>query len=420
MKNNFQWLTDLPLRLLRGAGNSLACMVMVMAVVVATKSADGQAYKVLYTFGGDVDGSSPSNQLVRIGENLYGTTGGGGASGDGVVFKLSEDGRETVLHSFSGDDGNGPAGLVSDAAGNLYGLTQLGGNVACNVAYEPNGCGVIFEIKRSGEFSVLYRFSGDDGANPIGKLLLDAKGDLYGAAAGGGHSSTCHGPEYAQGCGTIFELARFGDAWNLRDLYNFAGGADDFAPSGSLISSSGKLLGTTGSGDGLPCISGLCGTVFELAPGKDGWTETILHSFKGVSGGAIPEDGLVADPQGNLYGTTFFGGASGFGTIFKLDPHGHKTILYSFDGLDGANPSAALVRDSSGNLFGTATGGGSSRLGTVFRLDPANHLTVLHNFKGGTDGASPYGTLLLAGETLYGTTAGGGHHDSGTIFEISK
>jgi uncharacterized repeat protein (TIGR03803 family) len=328
--------TNLRLRLLQVAGNSLTWMVVVMAAALATKSADAQTYKVLYMFTGNANGGGPTYQLVRIGADLYGTTFGG-VDGDGIVFKLAEDGRETVLHRFSGDDGDGPAGLVNDAAGNLYGLTQTGGNVGCNVYSEPNGCGVIFEITRSGEFSVLYSFPGDGGANPQGKLLLDAKGNLYGAAAAGGQSTSC-GTEYQlyeQGCGTIFALARGAGTWNETVLYNFAGGTDSFAPNGSLVSFAGKLFGTAATNYSHPCQSELCGTVFELAPGKDGWTDKTLHSFKGGEG-AIAEDGLVGDPEGNLYGTTLSGGASGDGTIFKIDPQGHNTTLYSFDGKDGA------------------------------------------------------------------------------------
>jgi uncharacterized repeat protein (TIGR03803 family) len=338
-----------------------------------------------------------------------------------VVFKLEENGKETVLHSFSGDDGNAPGGLVNDAAGNLYGSTQLGGNVGCKVISEPNGCGVSFEITHSGHFSVLHSFSGDDGANPAGRLVLDAKGNLYGATFGGGQNPDCTGDVYQQGCGTIFELARSGEDWKETVLHNFAGGSDSFSPNGGLIFYDGKLFGTDGSGNSIPCQSGICGTVFELASGKDGWKETIRYTFKNKSHGEIPEDGVVADSEGNLYGTTYFGGAFDDGTIFKIDPQGHNTILHSFDDKDGANPISGLVRDSSGNLFGTAAFGGSFKFGTVFRLDPAKHLTVLHEFKGGeSDGATPDDTLLLAGDTLYGTTAGGGHHNSGTVFEIAK
>jgi uncharacterized repeat protein (TIGR03803 family) len=418
MENNCQQRANISLGCLRVAGSSLVWVAMLMAATFATKSAEAQTYKVLYTFTGGADGGGPNNQLVRIGGNLYGTAGIGGASGDGVVFKLAANGQEAILHSFSGPDGDGPAGLVRDAAGNLYGLTQTGGTAQCNVYGENNGCGVAFEITASGEFFVLYSFDGTGGANPAGKLLLDTKGNLYGATYGGGQNPSCPGNEYEQGCGAIFELAPSGGTWNETVLYNFAGGTGSTYPNGSLIAYAGKLVGTTSNGNSLPC-NPVCGTVFELAPGKSGWTETILHAFAGGSDGAVPEDGLVRDPQGNMYGTTYWGGASGYGTIFKIDPQGQKTILYSFNGTDGAYPTAGLVRDSSGNLFGTATEGGSSEVGTVFELDPTNNLTVLHNFSGGaSDGAYPYGTLLLAGDTLYGTTVGGGAQNSGTIFEV--
>jgi len=419
VKSNFQRMTHHTLGFVQGAGRSLAWVVMLTAVALATKSAEAQTYKVMHMFTGGADGGGSSTQLVRIGTKLYGTTGIAGASGDGVVFTLAPNGQETVLHSFTGPDGSGPAGLVSDAAGNLYGVTQTGGTAPCTGIIEYNGCGVIFEITAAGEFSVLYSFAGPGGANPSGKLFRDTKGNLYGATGGGGKNPSCPGEQYQQGCGTVFELALAGTTWNETVLYNFAGGTDSFSPNGSLIAGAGKLFGTAGSGNGLPCASGVCGTVFQLSPGKNGWKETILHAFTGGSDGAIPEAGLVRDSLGNLYGTTYFGGASGFGAIFKIDPQGNKTTLYSFDGTHGAYPTAALVRDSSGDLFGTATQGGSSKVGTVFELDATNNLTVLHNFTGGgSDGAYPYGTLLLAGQTLYGTTIGGGPQNWGTIFQI--
>jgi uncharacterized repeat protein (TIGR03803 family) len=418
MKDTFQRMTNFILGFVQAAGTSLAWAAVLMAAAFATKSAEAQTYKVLYIFTGGADGGGPTNQLVRIGANLYGATGIGGASGDGVVFKLAANGQETVLHSFSGPDGNGPAGLVSDPSGNLYGSTQIGGTATCTGIIESNGCGVIFEITAAGEFSVLYSFAGAGGANPAGKLFRDTKGNFYGATYGGGTSPSCPGNVYQQGCGTIFKLTLSGAAWNETVLYNFAGGTDSFSPNGSLIASAGKLFGTTDSGNGLPC-NPVCGTVFALTPGKNGWTETILHAFTGGSDGALPEAGLVRDAQGNLYGTTYYGGASGYGAIFKIDPQGNKTTLYSFDGTHGAYPTADLVRDSSGNFFGTATEGGSSKVGTVFKLDPANKLTVLHNFTGGaSDGAYPYGTLLLAGGILYGTTVGGGPQNWGTVFQI--
>lgn len=390
---------------------------MLVVAVLATKSVEAQTYKVLYTFTGGDDGGGPSNQLVRIGTNLYGT-GSGGATGDGVVFKLTANGKETVVHSFSGQDGSYPTGLLRDTAGNLYGVTQLGGTAACTGIIEYNGCGVVFEITAAGEFSVLHSFAGADGAFPSGKLLAGAKDNFYGATFGGGHNPGCPGQSYQQGCGTIFELVPSGANWDETVLYNFGAGTDGFSPNGSLIFSAGKLLGTTDNGNGLPCAP-VCGAVFQLTSGKSVWTETTPHGFTGGSDGAIPDGGLIGDPQGNLYGTTSLGGALGFGTIFKIDALGKKSILYSFKGTDGAYPTASLVRDSSGNLFGTAGYGGSSEVGTVFELDSTNHLTVLHNFSGGaTDGALPYGALLLAGNNLYGTTVGGGPQGWGTVFVI--
>ncbi len=418
MKNNCQRLVNCSFSFMQAAVRSLTYVAMIVVAALATKSAEAQTYKVLYIFNGGADGGGPTSQLIQIGTNLYGTTATGGAAGDGVVFKVAANGQETLLKSFSGSDGSGPAGLVRDAAGNLYGLTQLGGTAACSGIVEYNGCGVIFEITAAGEFSVLYSFAGVGGANPAGKLLRDAKGNLYGATYGGGKNPSCPGQQYQQGCGTVFELTPSGSTWNETVLYNFAGGTDGFSPNGGLIFSGAKLVGTTDSGNGLPC-NPICGTVFVLTPGKNGWTETILHAFTGGSDGAMPDDGLIGDSLGNKYGTARFGFAFGYGAIFKIDPQGNKTTLYSFNGSDGAYPAAGLVRDSSGNLFGTATEGGSSKVGTVFELDAANRLTVLHNFIGGiSDGAYPYGTLLLAGETLYGTTVGGGPQNWGTVFEL--
>ena len=139
MKNKFQRMASFSIRFLLAAVRSSACIALLVGVTVATKSAAAQTYKVLYIFTGGADGAGPSNQLVGIGENLYGTTGLGGASGDGVVFKLAANGKETVVHSFSGPDGRDPTGLSRDMAGNLYGLTQIGGTAACTGIIEFNG-----------------------------------------------------------------------------------------------------------------------------------------------------------------------------------------------------------------------------------------------------------------------------------------
>jgi len=379
-----------------------------------------QTYQVLYSFAGGRDGGGPSSSLLRVGGVLYGTTGLGGASDNGTLYKLTAQGQETVLHSFTGTDGRGPGELVRDSAGNFFGAAGAGGPVAaCKDPFLTHGCGVVFEYTTAGKLKVLFRFSGDNGAVPSGKLVFDAKGNLYGGTAAGGSNPSCMGQRYRDGCGTVFQLNPVNGTWTETVLYNFAGGADSYQPSG-IIRYKGNLFGTTAAGDGLPCDQGVCGTVFEVAHGAAGWTKTTLHSFSGAGDGAIPTDAVIADSDGNLYGTTYWGGEPGLGTIFKIDGTGQKTVLYSFTGPDGAYPGGALTRDKDGNLYGTTSQGGTSKVGTVFKLDPSNHLTVLHHFTGGNDGAFPYNALLLNGNFLYGTTAGGGSSNWGTVFKVEK
>ena len=167
--------------------------------------------------------------------------------------------------------------------------------------------------------------------------------------------------------------------------------------------SADNLYGTTSSGG----ASGL-GTVFKI---DTSGTETVLHSFTGSPDGAQPYAGLVMDNSGNLYGTTENGGASGFGTVFKVDNDGTETVLHSFAGgsSDGADPTARVILDATGNLFGTTFAGGSSDKGTVFKLDTTNVETVLYNFTGDADGGNPFGGVTLGQDgTLYGTTENGG------------
>jgi uncharacterized repeat protein (TIGR03803 family) len=425
MKNQLQRTMKSSVRNLHFAVKPLAMAAIMMTIVLAGNAADAQTYKVLHSFTGGTDGANPLfDQLVLTGGNLYGVTSAGGASNDGTVFKLNVHGQETVLHSFSGADGNSPeGGLIRDSAGNLYGATQLGGNPtqSCSEPFEPNGCGTVFEISSSGQFSVLHSFAGADGANPVARLTRGSNGALYGTTSAGGQSPSCPGQNYEQGCGTVFELTNSGGTWSESVLYDLAGGSNSFSPIGYVTIAGGKLYGTTDSGNGSPCDSNVCGTVFELALFGGKWTETIRHAFVGGSDGAFPEGGLVRDSAGNFYGTTYDGGTDGYGTIFKIDAAGQKTTLYNFTGTEGAYPSAALTRDSSGNLYGTTTEGGSSKVGTVFQLDTSNTLTVLHNFTGGkNDGAYPYGNLLLVGNNLYGTTNTGGASNDGTVFEVSK
>ena len=202
-------------------------------------------------------------------------------------------------------------------------------------------------------------------------------------------------------------------------LYAFTGGTDGF-PGGSgnplILDRLGNLYGATISGGDLSCGNGGgCGVVFKVDPTG---TETVLYSFTGAADGGNPYGGVLRDHAGNLYGTTTFGGSSGgAGTVFKLQPGGKETVLYGFSGgADGSVPYAGVVRDEAGNLYGTTAGGGAVGAGVVFKVDPAGHETVLHSFAGGpTDGSSPNFTLLRDRRgNLYGTTSSGGTSTSGS------
>lgn len=322
----------------------------------AFKLAPSGKEKVLYSFLAGY-GANPFAGLIRDAKgNLYGTSFWGGSYDLGSVFKLDKKGNETVLHSFrSGVDGQWPqAGLVRDSAGNLYGTTYR--------AY-PGGRGTVFKVNNAGKMTVLYRFTGaPDGEFPIGTLVRDEEGNLYGVTQLGGTS---------QYDGTVFKLDPTGKE---TVLYSFLGGVDGWNPMAGLIrDSSGNLYGTTFQGGGTGCGGQGCGTVFKLdTTGK----ETVLYSFAGVPDGEYPAASLVRDAAGNLYGTTVSGGSTncgryGCGTVFLLNTAGKETVLHTFTGgTDGDAPEAGLVMDGGGNLYGTTSYGGVSGNGTVFKLTP--------------------------------------------------
>jgi uncharacterized repeat protein (TIGR03803 family) len=394
---------------------SLASAIVVLPAIIATPSAQAQTEILLHSFRNTPDGANPQAGLIRdAAGNLYGTTyygGTGHCSGHacGVVFKVAKAGKETVLYTFNGTDGAQPlAGLVRDKAGNLYGTTSAGG---------ASDLGTVFKLDPAGHETVLHSFTGSpDGRYPCAALILDPEGDLYGTTAGGGTSDS----------GTVFEMDTAGKE---SVLYSFTGGADGNGPSGSLIRDrAGNLYGTTYDGGAFAL-----GTVFQLDTTGN---ETVLHSFGSGEDGQHPDAGLVQDAVGSIYGTTFWGGDSGLGTVFKLDTNRTESVLYSFTGEeDGAHPSASLVLDKANDLYGTAveggdlTCGGGTGCGTVFKLDSTGEETVLHSFAGNhgnpRDGTYPEGSLVRdAAGNLYGTTYSGGKYRSssynvGTVFKLS-
>ena len=392
--------------------------------LMIARPARAQSFSVLYSFTNAPDGSLSYSALVADpAGNLYGTTYEGGtygAFGNGTIFELPASGGENVLYSFTGGaDGGGPlAGLVGDAAGNLYGTTNYGGDSG---TCQEVTCGVIFKLSPQGQETVLHKFSGGDGANPFAGLIKDSQGNLYGTTTYGG-DSVCN----PYGCGVVFKIDPTG---NETVLHRFSGAPDGRTPYAALArDSAGNLYGTTNEGGAGSCPLG-CGTVFKIDTAGN---ETVLYSFTGLADGGYPEGALVLDASGNLYGTAAAGGnnnlcgsGSGCGVVFKLDSSGKETVLYAFrDGADGGAPLAGLVRDPEGNLFGSTNTGGLLNsicrgigCGVVFKVSPSGKETVLHTFDY-SDGQYPDASLLFHDHFLYGTTIEGGSYSGGVVFKV--
>jgi uncharacterized repeat protein (TIGR03803 family) len=362
----------------------------------------GGILTVLYAFTGGPDGASPEASLIQATDgNLYGTTRSGGGTGCdgggcGTIFKMTPSGTLTVLHAFIGGttDGASPyAALIQATDGNFYGTT-FGGAA---------GFGTVFKMTPNGALTVLHAFTdGDDGAEPLGPLIQATDGNFYGTASYGG----------AYRWGTIFKMTPSG---TVAVLHAFGSRPGDGANPLSLIQATdGNFYGTTSYS-----TSGGGGTVFQMTPGG---TVTTMHMFTGGTDGALPYASLIHATDGNFYGTTYFGGASNLGTVFRITPGGSLTVLHAFTpGTDGAHPYGALIQATDGNLYGTTFGdGGASNLGTVFKMTPGGTVTVLHAFIPGTDGAYPNAALIQATDgNFYGTTPYGGTSASGTVFKMT-
>jgi uncharacterized repeat protein (TIGR03803 family) len=358
------------------------------------------------------NGRDPTAGLIAdAAGDLFGTTLNGGANDDGTVFEITRTGSgyastPTTLVSFNSTNGADPyGGLIADAAGDLFGTTNLGG---------ANNDGTVFEIVKTGNGyastpTTLATFNGTDGALPRGGLIADAHGDLFGTTFAGG----------ASGDGTIFEVVNHGGgSYSLTTLASFNGINGQGPAAGLIADAAGNLFGTTTGG-------GTYGTVFELAKTGNGYASmpTNLPFGDGSS-----YAGLIADAAGDLFGTTLNGGANGGGDVFEIPKtgtgYGLLVPLVSFNGADGAQPYAGLVADAAGNLFGTTFGGGANNVGTVFEVVKtgsgyASTPTTLATFSA-ANGANPYAGLSAdAFGNLFGTTTGGGVSNNGTVFELT-
>ncbi len=334
--------------------------------------------------------------------------------------------------------------VTMDSSGYLYGVNTAGGNGQCYY-----GCGQVYQFLPNGHkpTQFLYSFSGgSDGNEPEGRVILDGKGNVYGVTYFGGdlNSSNCYG-----GCGVVYELSPGSTGWTESVLYNFEGGTDGMLPATVIFDGKGNIFGVTidGGTTSSSCYGGSCGTVFELSPNSTGgWTETVLYRFTGLADGNGP-DGLMLDKNGNLFGSTLYGGntacSQGCGVVYELSPGSSGwtfTTLYSFDNTHGANPIDSLVMDAAGNLYGNAGNGARATsshcpygCGSTFELSPSSSgwkFSLLHSYTNGYDGANPFGGLTIdATGNLYGTTYTGGSQSlscqngyqlgCGVVFKIS-
>jgi uncharacterized repeat protein (TIGR03803 family) len=395
-----------------GAGNGMVFQI----------NLDGTGFSVLKNLGGS-DGATPGAGLMLSGSALYGTTGDGGTWGNGTVFQVNTDGTGyAVLKTFSttspnfvtgtytNSDGGSPQAGLTWSGSVFYGTTASGGTSGNGTVFQINtdgtGYTVLKNFSATSPNAVTASYTNSDGAGPQAGLASSGN-VLYGTTRNGGTS----------GQGTVFKLNTVGTNYTVLkqlslgayDSTGFYTNSDGVNPSADLTVSGGVLYGTTYQGG-----SSGWGTVFKLS--MDGTGFTVLKNFASDDG-ANPAGKLTLSGS-VLYGTTERGGSLGQGTVFKLNTDGMGyTVLKNFAGSDGGGPSAGLMLSGS-VLYGTTRNGGTSGWGTVFQLNTdGTGYTVLKNFAG-SDGGGPSAGLMLSGSVLYGTTQSGGSLDEGTVFAL--
>jgi uncharacterized repeat protein (TIGR03803 family) len=355
----------------------------------------------------NVSGGNPMGALVMDGAgNLYGTTDAGGVAGKGTVFEVAAGSNAaTTLATFDGSNGANPsAGLAADAAGNLYGTTAFGGST---------NNGTVFEIAAgSHALNTLVDFNFNNGSRPLAGLYVDGAGNLFGATNLGGLSHQ----------GTVFELDAA--THTLTTLYAFDGGANGANPYGRLIAdASGNLYGTTAYGGRIGGTSSNQGTVFEIDAATHTLTTLVTFDdnagYSHPQAGLLLDGSgnLIGTTRGQTTGAV-----QDYGTVFSVAAGTHAlSTIGSFNLSNGGLPYGDLIADAAGNLFGTTQIGGANNEGTVFEIDAATHtLTTIASFDGATTGGHPQAGLIAdANGNLFGTTESGGANGVGTVFEIT-
>jgi uncharacterized repeat protein (TIGR03803 family) len=422
------------------AGAAVALVAVGLVFCTPAHAQVQYQFQILHAFTGGADGGGGKGLMIMdTSGNLYGAAYGG-KNVDGMVFELTPgiNGQwtETVLYNFPGFPGDGiePLGIVMDQAGNVYGTTAQGGLNKAGTVFEltpgangqwtesilwnfcslpdcadgagPSGAptlnpagglfgatkaypGTVYELTPSSDgwtLTTLYNFCPQggnncpDGSNPIGPLALDARGDLYGEAAGGTGHRQC-----GTGCGVVYVLHPEPQGqWEQRVLHDFQPRNDSVDPGGGLTLHGGGIFGTSEGGGGMGCEGSGCGTVFELTNGPNVtpmWPNQILHAFgANEAQGVLPLASVAFDGRGDLFSVTGEGGnlemcpETGCGVVFGMKPQGNGqwafAVLHTFDGSDGVLPDYGLLIDSKGNLYGTTLGGGEYGYGVIFELSP--------------------------------------------------
>lgn len=366
-------------------GNAVGPQVPVQSDATVWNAATPLAsYKSIFSFDGKKDGQAPRGALIAVKGFFYGITANGGKSGNGLVYKITPSGTQSVVHEFKGGlkDGRIPNGPLTDVSGVLYGTTNRGGT---------NDSGVFFSLMTSGTEKVLYNFGSSESA--FGPLFYD-NGVFFGAETGFGSDR-----------GSVYRITAQGA---FKTVYAFQGAPDCNTPYSGVIVVKNVLYGAAFGGG-----AHSAGCIFKIKAGK----ERVLYSFKGGKDAQDPYGGLTA-VNGTLYGTGG-GGAHSQGTVFKVSLLGKERVLHSFAGYpnDGSSPNSPLLYIK-GAFYSVTPYGGPSNNGVVFKVDGTGHETVPYAFKPKPDGADPAGALIDYGGRLYGTTSSGGKYGFGTVFSL--
>ena len=373
--------------------STIVALIVGGTLLLMPQAAFSQTITDIYNFTGTNASGIPLYVTPVQGRNgqLFGTTGGEGGTNYGTIFQLSTKGSLKQLFTFNNNTGAQPnAGLTLASDGLFYGTTGLGGSA---------GLGVLFKISPSGTYTSLYNFTGgSDGSAPGSPPIVGSDGNLYGTTYG---SSTT--------ASTVYKFVRASGTFSA--IYQFSQ-SEASGVIGSLVQdTNGNLWGTAYQGG-----TANCGSIFELST-----SGTLLwnYSFPCQTGGANPIAGLTQAADGNFYGTTYYGGTYGFGTVFKLSG-GVVSILYNFaSGNDGSYPVSGVIQATDGKLYGATQGGGGPQgQGTLFQITTTGAYKQLFVFAG-KNGEGPRSPLQDTSGIFYGTTFEGGKYSEGTVYSLN-